>query len=97
MYVTIAVHHPKGPKEESELLEAMKRFGEAQRRNKGSIIVTAGKDESNGFIFAVAIWDTKENFVAAQGDMRKVLEGVNFDELEDIPRKLYFGEPAVWV
>lgn len=97
MYVTIAIHHPKGPNEEAKLLEAMKKFGQAQRKNKGSIIVTAGKDESSGFIFAVAIWDTKENFLSARADMGKALEGVNFEELEDIPHKLYFGEPKVWV
>ena len=96
MYVTIAIHHPKGPAEESILLDSMKKFGQAQRR-KGSIIVTAGKDEIAGFVFALAIWDSKENFQAAQSDMGKALTGVNFEELEDVPHKLYLGEPSVWV
>jgi hypothetical protein len=96
VYVTIAIHHAKGPAEESILLDAMKRFGQAQRR-RGSIIVTAGKDDIAGFIFALAIWDSKENFQAAQGEMGKALQGVNFEVLEDIPHKLYLGEPSVWV
>lgn len=46
---------------------------------------------------ALAIWDSKENFMAARDDMVKSIEGVDFDALEDVPRKLYFGEPVVWV
>jgi len=97
LYVTIAAHHPKGPNEESQLLDAMRKFGEEQRRQKGLIIVTAGRDELGGFIFALAIWDSKENFLAARSEVAKALVRVNFDALEDIPHKLYMGEPSVWV
>lgn len=45
MYVTIAIHHPKGSAEERTLLQAMKRFVEAQRGHKGLMLVTAAKDE----------------------------------------------------
>ena len=97
MYITIAIHHPKGPAEEHTLLGAMKKFGLAQRGHKGLMLVTAAKDELGGSIMALAIWDSKENFQAARGDMVKTLEGVDFDALEDVPRKLYFGEPVLWV
>jgi hypothetical protein len=97
MYLTIAIHHPKGPDEESALLEAMRRFGEAQRGHKGLVMVTAAKDELGGNIMALAVWDTRENFMAARGDAAKSLEGVDFDSLEDVPRKLCMGEPVVWV
>jgi len=96
VYVSIAIHHPKGPAEEAALLEAMRKFGEAQRGQRGSIVITAGKDEMGGFIFAFAIWDSKENFLAARHAMAKALEGVDFGALEDVPHQLYLGEPAVW-
>ena len=97
MYISIAIHHPKGAKEEVSLLGTMRKFGEAQRKNKGCIIITACKDDSSGCIFAVGIWDTQENFIKAQADTGKVIEGVNFDTLEDEKRRIYLGEPIVWV
>ena len=97
MYVSIAIHHPKGAEEEVSLLGIMRKFGEAQRKNKGCIIITACKDASNGCIFAVGIWDSQENFIKAQAGMGKVIEGVNFETLEDETRKIYLGEPIVWV
>ena len=75
----------------------MRRFGEAQRRQKGLMMVTAAKDEIAGNIIALAVWDTKENFMTARGAMAKAIEGVDFDVLEDVPHKLYLGEPVVWV
>ena len=97
MYITVAIHHPKGTVEESALIDAMRRFGEAQRRQKGLIMVTAAKDEIGGTIIALAVWDTKENFMRASGEMAKAVDTVDFDALEDTPHKLYLGEPVLWV
>jgi hypothetical protein len=97
MYVSIAIHHPKGAKEEVSVLSTMRKFGEAQRKSKGCIIITACKDDPTGCIFAVGIWDNKENFFKAQVGTEKVLEEANFETLEDEARKIYLGEPVVWV
>jgi len=94
MFVAIGIHRPKGEKEESVLRDGMRRFGEAQRKHEGLIMVHLLKDEKSGVLIGLAIWDTKEHFMQAQKDMAKALEGINFELLEDIPHQLYFGEPV---
>ena len=102
MYVALAIHHPKGPKEESILLGSMRKFGEAQKRFKGLIFTAPIKDENAGVLIGLSIWDTKENFEAAWKELsktepeRRAREGVKFEELEDEPHRVYSGEPAVW-
>ncbi len=99
MYVALAIHHPKGPKEESILLNSMRKFGEAQMKYKGLILTTPLKDEEAGVLIGLAIWDTKEHFLSAWQELsqtepkRRAEEGVVFEELEDTPHKVYSGEP----
>ena len=37
---------------------------------------------------ALTVWDSRESFVAARSDAGNALEGVDFDALEDVLRKL---------
>lgn len=94
MLVTIGIHHPRGENEKSILRDGMRKFGEAQRKHEGLIVIHLLKDEKPGVLIGLAIWDTKEHFMQAQKDMAKALEGINFELLEDIPHKLYFAEPV---
>jgi hypothetical protein len=94
MYVSVGVHHPK-PGMEGKLLESMKKFGEAERGHKGLLFVFAWKDEESGALIGTALWDRKEDWLAAMPDMRKALEGVNFDEL-DYSAEAYRGSPVLW-
>jgi hypothetical protein len=94
MYLSIGVHHPKPGKEE-RLLESMKKFGEAQRGHKGLIFVFAWKDEESGSLIGTALWDSKEDWLAARPAMVKALEGVDFSEL-DYSSEAYRGSPVLW-
>ncbi len=99
MYVTFAIHHPKGPREEAILLNSMRKFGEAQMKHKGLLLTTPIKDEEARVLIGFAIWDCKEHFLSAWKELsqteskRRADEGVVFEELEDIPHKVYSGEP----
>lgn len=94
MYVSIGIHHPKPGKEE-RLLESMKKFGEAQRGHKGLLFVFAWKDQESGSLIGTALWDSKEDCLAAKPDMVKALEGVDFAEL-DYSAEAYSGSPVLW-
>ncbi len=96
MYVTIGIHYPK-PGKESILLEGMRKFGEAQRKHKGLMMVTGLKDETKGAIIGLAIWDSKENFLAAREDIMKSIADMDFEDLLSSPIEVYFSEPAIWV
>jgi hypothetical protein len=73
MLVAIGIHHPKGKKEESVLRDAMHRFGEAQKKHVGLIMVHLLKDEKSGVLIGLALWDTKEHFMQAQEGMARRL------------------------
>ncbi len=102
MYFALAIHHPKGQREEAILVRSMSEFGEAQRKFKGLIFTAPIKDKEAGVLIGLSIWDTKENFEAAWNELsktepaRRAREGIRFEELEDEPHKVYSGEPAVW-
>jgi hypothetical protein len=94
MFVNVGIHHVK-PGKEQELLESMKRFGEAHRGHRGLIMVFGWKDESTGALIGTALWNTKEDFLAARPDLAKAVEGVDFEEI-DTSTEVYRGEPVVW-
>jgi hypothetical protein len=97
MTVAVGIHHPKGPKEEVLVLEDMKRFGEEQRRYKGLVLVTTVKDETDGCLVGIAIWDTRENFLAERKEIAKTYtHSVDFDVVEDREVQFLYGEPAFW-
>jgi len=94
MYVTLGIHHPK-PGKEQFILDAMARFGKAQRGQKGLITVFAWKDDATGALIGTALWDSKSDFEAARPDMAKAIEGVDFEPLE-FSAEVYRGSPVVW-
>ncbi len=97
MIVTVGIHHPKGPREEKLLLEDMKRFGKEQRKHKGLVMVTAVKDETEGCLMGMAIWDTKEDFLAARKEIAKTFKhSVDFSAIEDREIQFLWGESQFW-
>jgi hypothetical protein len=102
MYFALAVHRPKGTKEEALLVESMKRFGEEQRKYKGLIFTAPIKDSEAGVLIGLSIWDTKENFDAAWKELsktrpeRRARDGFRFEDVETEPHQFYSGEPAAW-
>ncbi len=51
MYVTLAVHHPKGPKEESVMLDEMSKFAEVESRHEDSFILSWRKLKMNASLY----------------------------------------------
>jgi hypothetical protein len=97
MIVAVGVHHPKGPAEEKLLLADMKRFGREQRKHRGLVMVTAVKDETEGYLIGMAIWDTKEDFLKARKEMAKTFRhSVDFSAIEDRDVEFLWGEPQFW-
>jgi len=94
MYVNIGIHHVR-PGKEKELEAAMTKFGEAHRGHKGLITVFGWRDESTGAMIGTALWDSKEDFLAARTDLARGIEGINFEEL-DFSSEGYRGEPLIW-
>ena len=94
MLVRIGIHYPR-PGKETFILDAMRRFGEVQRQHKELIMVHALKDEKANALIGLAIWDSRESYLAAREDMSKALESANFDEWEDNPPLVFDCEPVV--
>ena len=94
MYVNIGIHHPK-PGKEKDLLNAMAKFGQAQRGKKGLITVFSWKDDATGALIGTALWDSKADFEAARSDMTKAIEGVDFEQLDE-SAEAYRGSPVLW-
>ena len=94
MYFRIGIHYPR-PGKEPILLDSMRKFGEAQKRHKGLIMVHALRDAKANALFGLAIWDSKESYLGAREDMDEALEGVRFDELEDNPPLVFDCEQVI--
>ena len=94
MYVTIGIHHPK-PGKEQEVLDSMVRFGNAQKMHKGLITTFAWKDDKTGALIGTAIWDSKSDHDAARPEFVKVLEGIDFEQLDE-SIEAYRGSPVGW-
>ncbi len=97
MIVAVGIHHPKGPKERAAVLEDMKRFGIEQRKHKGLLMVTAVKDETGGFLIGMAMWDTREDFLAARKKLARTFRhSVDFEVVEDREVQFLYGKPVFW-
>jgi|HubBroStandDraft_1064217.scaffolds.fasta_scaffold272481_1 hypothetical protein len=95
MYIAIGIHHPKSGKDQV-VLDAMVKFGNAQKGHKGLVTVFAWKDEATGALIGTSIWDTKSDYEAARPEMSKALEDVDFEQLDN-SIEAYRGSPVVWV
>ncbi|MFX0047585.1 MAG: hypothetical protein ACFE8G_05375 [Candidatus Hermodarchaeota archaeon] len=75
----MSIHYPK-PNKEQLLIESMHRFGKAMEGKKGLVIAHTTKDEDSNRLIGLAIWDSKENWLAARQAM---IEAVKDDPFED--------------
>jgi heme-degrading monooxygenase HmoA len=92
VFVRIGIHYP-GPGREKQLLDLMHRFGEAQRSQPGLREVNALRDEKTGCLVGLAIWDSKEDWLAARDRVMPLVDGVDWDSLLDRPMVVYELEP----
>lgn len=88
MFVHMSIHHPKEGKE-SLLIESMHRFGKAMEGKKGLIMACTTKDEEKNYLIGLAIWDSKEDWLAARPVMIEAVKDDPFDEWEKKPPEVY--------
>jgi heme-degrading monooxygenase HmoA len=84
LFVNMSIHRPHSDKERL-LIDSMHRYGEAAKKQHGLISVHTLKDESTGELVGLAIWDSKESFLAARPALMKATENDDFDAWESEP------------
>jgi heme-degrading monooxygenase HmoA len=82
MFVHIAIHIPK-PGQAEPLIESMHRFGAAAAAQPGLQQVHTLRDANIGQLVGLAIWDSKEAWLAARRAMFEAVKDDPFDEWED--------------
>ena len=86
MFINMSIHIPH-PDKERLLIESMHRYGEAAKKQPGLMSVHTLKDENTGELVGIAIWTSKESFLAARPPLRKATEKDDFDSWEKEPIK----------
>jgi heme-degrading monooxygenase HmoA len=81
MFVHISIHYPK-PDKQQYLIESMHRFGKAMGDKKGLIMVHTLKDEESNKLVGLAIWESKEDWLAARSAMINAVKDDPFEEWE---------------
>jgi heme-degrading monooxygenase HmoA len=84
LYVIISIHHPH-PDKERLVIDSMDRYGEAAKRQHGLISVDTLKDENTGELVGLAIWDSKESFLAARPALMEATANDDFESWEKEP------------
>lgn len=81
MFIHMSIHYPK-PDMEHYLIDSMHRFGNAMKGRKGLVISYTTKDEDTGKLVGLAIWESKENWLAARPAMISAVKDDPFEEWE---------------
>ena len=84
----MSIHFPKLEKEK-RLIESMHRFGKAMEGKKGLIMAHTTKDEDSKRLIGLAIWDSKENWLAARPAMVEAVKDDPFEDWELKPPEVY--------
>jgi hypothetical protein len=92
MIIGIALHKPKGPTQEAVFLVALREYGDLQRKQKGHLYFGVGKDEKAGILIVTSVWSSKEDLMAASGEMRKFLGTFDFKANQEGPTRYWSGE-----
>ncbi|MFX1235062.1 MAG: hypothetical protein ACFFBY_10985 [Promethearchaeota archaeon] len=88
MFVHMSIHYPQKGKE-SLLIDSMHRFGRAMEKKKGLIMAHTTKDEDKNILVGLAIWDSKEDWLAARPAMIDAVKDDPFEEWEEKPPDVY--------
>lgn len=87
LYVAMAVHYPKGPKEQAVMMEEMKRFAEVQSKHKGFKHLIVAELEDKGIIIPFTIWESQQDMMTARMDIAKYLATFDFKTNQDGPTR----------
>ncbi|MCZ7586467.1 MAG: hypothetical protein M5R36_25795 [Deltaproteobacteria bacterium] len=93
MFVHLSIHAPREGKTDL-LIDSMHRFGAAIRDKPGCRMVNTLKDEKTGKLIGLAIWDSKEQMLAARPAMAEAVKDDPFDEWESAPPEVFLLTPA---
>lgn len=88
MFVHLAIHRPQ-PEKEAFLIDSMHRFAAAMQGQKGLQQVHTLKDEQNGCLVGLAIWDEEADWLAARPAMAAAVQDDPFDKWEDNPPEVF--------
>ncbi len=78
MFIQLSTHKPK-PEYEEKVIDSMHRFGAAIKDKPGLIQVHTLKDQSQGVLVGLAIWDSQESMYAAAPAMIEATKDDDFD------------------
>lgn len=84
----MSIHYPK-PGKENLLIESMHRFGKAMKDKKGLIMAHTTKEEDTNRLIGLAIWDSKESWLAARPAMIEAVKDDPFEDWELKPPEVY--------
>ena len=84
MLYHISIHTPK-PEHEQDLIDSMHRFGAAARTQPGLLEVHTLRDQRNGMLVGLAIWESADALAAARPALDTATEGDDFELWETEP------------
>jgi heme-degrading monooxygenase HmoA len=84
MFIHLAIHLPKSGKAEL-VIDSMHRFGAAIKAQPGLQQVYTLRDQKSDRLVGLALWNSKEDFLAARPAMMAATQNDPFDEWEDNP------------
>lgn len=92
MILGIALHKPRGPTEEAVFLNALREYGDLQRKHKGHLYYGVGKDANTGLLIVTSVWASKGDLMAASGEMQKFLGAFDFKTNQEGPTRYWSDE-----
>jgi heme-degrading monooxygenase HmoA len=82
MFVHMSIHYVK-PESKDLLIESMKRFGNAMKNYPGFRNAYVFEDAKTGNLVGMALWDSKEQMLAARPAMAEAVEDDDFEAWEE--------------
>ena len=91
MIMHMAIHHPE-PGKAGDLVEALRQHEQQIRTQPGVLSVHTLKDAHSGAVVALAVYATKESWLAAQPGLARLESGEEFSGWESAPPTIYHLE-----
>lgn len=94
-YLTLAIHYPKEENRE-DILGAMNQLAEEAKKMSGLIEMSSWVDEKSDQIFAMSLWQSKEEGLACWQKLRPLAEKFPLSDWERAPRAVFMNlEPGL--
>ncbi len=93
MFIHLAIHRPR-PNKAQLVVDSMRRFAAAMQDHPGLQQVHTLRDQKTDQLVGLAIWDSKDDWLAARPAMLAAVANDDFDDWEDAPPEVYHLEAA---